>query len=167
MKKITRFCLYFALILTIFSSQPTFAITPDQEGSISLYCNTIRQTLQTIQHSDSRTRTYLGAYYETILTDYMTPLNIRLVKNNHSNTALTKIQSDFALEKANFSEKFINYSKSLETLISLDCRANPTDFYDQLVRARDERELVHQSALKLNALVGLHLDAVQNLKGEL
>ena len=64
---------------------PVQAISEAQENAIVEHCSAIRSSLKDLQRADSRTRVYLGSYYDEILTNFITPLNMRLVENNLSN----------------------------------------------------------------------------------
>ena len=157
------------IVATLLAATPltAFALTPDQEGAISVHCESIRQTLKTVQHEDSRTRVYLGGYYETILNKFMVPLNLRLVKNNLTDINLSTSQTTFALNKTNFGTDFVDYQKSLEELIAMDCQNRPAEFYDQLKIVRDKRALMRRDISALNNSLTTHTTFVGNLKGRL
>ena len=157
------------LCATLLAATPlaTFALTPDQEGAISVHCESIRQTLKTVQHEDSRTRVYLGGYYETILNKFMVPLNLRLVKNNLVDANLTANQATFSTNKINFNDDFIDYQKSLDELIAIDCKNNPTDFYDKLILVREKRSIMRQDVQALQDDITAHIGFVGALKGQL
>ena len=162
-----RFASLIAAVLLAATPLTAFALTPDQEGAISVHCESIRQTLKTVQHEDSRTRVYFGGYYETILNKFIVPLNLRLVKNNLTDTNLTASQATFSTDKINFNDDFIDYQKSLEELIAIDCKNNPTDFYDKLTLVREKRDTMRQDILALQNDIAAHVKFVGELKGRL
>ena len=88
-----------------------------------------------MQKNDARTRVHLGGRYETILTKFMTPLNVRLLENNLSNVELVENQNDFAGAKTLFNNDYINYQQDLEELVSMDCKKEPAAFYEKLDKA--------------------------------
>ena len=128
-------------------------LSEEKRGLISQNCGTIRQSLKNLQRSDSRARTYFGAIYETVSSEYLTPLNIRLVKDDMSSVSLINAQSKLADLRTKFSDNFINYSKSLEELIAHDCRLDPDGFYDKLVSTRKKREKVAEDMNSINELL--------------
>ncbi|MBR2726151.1 hypothetical protein IKE87_02695 [Candidatus Saccharibacteria bacterium] len=178
---------FFSLFLSlpIFIAMPVFAeepSTPDHsthsptepstltdtmKGHIVEHCAEIRIQLKELQKSDSRIRVYLGDTYDHILTNYITPLNIRLVENNLSNAPLIENQNSLADIRAIFTTDFISYQQKLEELASMNCAATPENFYDTLLIVRARREIMKQDALRIRSLISDHIKLVNDLKGEL
>lgn len=161
------------LLLALALSAPTFAVTEspqptkDQAAKISANCSSIRQSLKNLQRSDSRARTYFGAIYETFSSKYLKPLNLRLVNNDISSPDLVKLQTAFATTRADFSDDFIDYSKSLEELIAIDCRLDPATFYQKLLDTREKRAQVAEDLKNLNSHLLDSVKKVEALKGGL
>ena len=154
----------FVFTMPVFATETPAKLTKDQSARISANCSSIRQTLKNLQRSDSRARTYFGAIYETFSSKYLKPLNLRLVNNDISSPDLVKVQTSFATARANFSEDFINYSKSLEDLIATDCRLEPEAFYEKLVKTREKRTLVAKDVKELNDYLTGSVKKVEVLK---
>ena len=160
--------LYLYLLLTFFS---TFACCPkvsalseNQSNAIKDNCSTIQESLKNVQKKDSRTRVYLGGYFETILSKYIKPLNHRLVENSISDINIINEQTEFANAKTQFSNDFIIYQKSLESLIATNCKENPDDFYDILTTTRALRATVLSDVMNLKQLILDHSSSVQLLE---
>ena len=145
----------------------TYALTEDQEAEISQSCQTIKQNLKSLQRADSRTRSYLGSLYQTFLTNYISPLNLNLVKNNHPSATITALYSDYLAARQDFATKFTTYSQNFEELLLIDCRKNPDDFYEKLNQTREERTKLHSAVKKLRTILGNQYTATDKLKGEL
>ena len=156
-----------ALPALTFATEQSAKLSTDQSAKISANCSSIRQNLKNLQRSDSRARTYFGAIYETFSSKYLKPLNLRLVNNDISNPELVKLQTFFATARSNFSEDFIDYSKTLEELISIDCRLEPEIFYQKLVDARKKRALVAEDVETLNNYLVNSVKKVETLKESL
>lgn len=156
-----------APLLTIFLTAPVSAISNEQRGSISQNCNAIKTSLKALQKSDSKTRVILGTSYQAILTNFLTPLNIRLVKVNLSDASLSTTQANIASEWATFQDQFIKYSQSLESLINIDCKSNPDGFYEKLEATRSSRKTLNKTALKINKLITSSVNTVADLKNSL
>lgn len=154
-----------SIVLALLISLPAEGISARQAEAISTNCGTIKKSLDQLQKVDSRTRTYLGTTYETIANKFITPLNLRLVKNNLP--TLSIIQSDFSSEQGKFREAFTNYMRELESLIAIDCQAHPEDFYKQLEVVRVRRTSVRTSANKLSGLADNQYRAVVELRDSL
>ena len=143
---------------------PVSAISDKQKSVISEHCDAMKDDLRSAQKIDSRTRVYLGGYYETILTKYITPLNVRLVENNLSTASLVENQNKFAEAKTSFVNDFISYQQDLEALVNTNCKSNPEEFYDKLVKVRQKRKTVEQETAKIRNLLTNHIKLVTGLK---
>lgn len=146
---------------------PANAISDVQVAGIKDHCETIRENLRTVQKNDSRTRVFLGAHYETILSKFITPLNVKLVENSMSVTGLVDNQNKIAENKIVFSNDFISYQKHLEELIAIDCKSEPEKFYEKLEKVRQKRATMEQDVLKLRSLISEHVKQVNDLKEKL
>lgn len=138
-------------------------LSDTQTGAISQYCNSIRQTLKSVQKSDSYTRSHLGHSYEIILSSYITPLNLRLIKSNRPDTSLSSLQTDFVAAREKFNDDFVIYSRSLEELISIDCQTSPNDFYAKLQKTRNYRAVLRDDITALDTLIEKHSSTVKSL----
>lgn len=157
--------MFFPLVLSLVTV-PCLAITENQEKVIVSKCSEIKEQLKTLQKNDARTRVHLGGRYETILTKFMTPLNVRLLENNLSNVELVENQNDFAGAKTLFNNDYINYQQDLEELVSMDCKKEPATFYEKLDKVRQKRKIVEQDVLKLRSLISAHVRLVTSLRSK-
>ncbi len=171
------YCIIFACICQVLMGVWTvnMAVAEEVSGDVSEAklvlikerCDAIKEILKDVQKSDSRARVYLGAHYETILTKYMTALNVRLVENNISSVGLIENQQNYAKAKTAFNEDFIKYQKDLEELILADCKSEPKVFYEELVGVRKKREVMVKDVTKLADLLAEHRKLVKELEGKL
>lgn len=136
-------------------------------NAVSENCSNIKYALTQLQRSDSRTRIYLGTSYETISGRFITPLNLRLERNNQPSAPLLAIQSEFLTALADFRFAYTDYMRDLEVLISIDCSSQPKDFYSHLETTRTKRAALQSITQKLNTLAGEQYQAVTDLEGEL
>lgn len=139
-------------------------ISDAQRAVIVDHCDTIKDALKSLQRVDSRSRVYLGRYYEAILTNFITPLNLRLVENNISNSKLLDNQTNFANRRTNFVNDFIVYQQALEDLVRTDCKNEPEKFYEKLVTAREKRKVVNRDVSKLRSYADEQKKLVEELK---
>ena len=154
-----------AVSMVIFGqAAPVIAISEEQKAGIKDHCETIRESLKIVQKNDSRARDFLGAHYETILSKYITPLNIKLVENSMSATGLVENQNKVADTKTIFANDFISYQKHLEELIAIDCKNEPDKFYEKLEKVRQKRATMEQDVLKMRNLISEHVKLVNGLK---
>ena len=142
------------------------AISENQKTAIVEHCDSIKEDLKKVQKDDARVRVYLGGYYETILTKFITPLNVRLVENNLSTAGLVENQNDFAVAKSLFANDFVSYQQRLEELVGMDCKKEPENFYDKLKNVREKRKTMTQDVLKIRTLISQHFRMAEKLKGK-
>lgn len=162
-----RFLAVFSILVMSFVAVPCLAITENQEKMIVSKCSEMKEQLKTVQKNDARARVHLGGRYETILTKFIMPLNVRLVENNLSSAELIENQNNFAETKNLFSNDYINYQQGLEELVAIDCKNEPKVFYDKLEKVRQKRKIVEQDTLKLRNLLSRHLKMVAELRSKL
>lgn len=158
-----------AVILVATAVNPVSAKTlgEEQAGLISTNCSSIKLQLKRVQKDDARNRVHLGAQYESISTNLMMNLNLRLVKNNMANAEIAEQQTTFMSERDRFKNDYIGYSQELEALINIDCKTEPQKFYDKLKKTRRKREDIDASIKRLNEILGRHHNAVRQLKESL
>ena len=138
-----------------------------ERGSISTGCSSIQTGLKNLQRNDSKIRVLLGTSYQTLLTNFISTLNVRLVKNNLPDPNLTHIQSEMFTSRNDFTNLFVIYSQHLESLISLDCKNQPDNFYYELENVRFLRDKLETSVAKTNNIITSHLQAVDQLRHNL
>lgn len=126
-------------------------------------CDEIRDNLKALQRSDSRARVYLGRYYGIILSRFIIPLNVRLVKNSLSSSAFTENQNRFEKAWTSFTIDYIEYQKGLEELVSIDCRTEPERFYQKLTNVRVKRAAVEDDTVEIRKRAEQHVGLVMEL----
>lgn len=155
------------IVLSVFLVVPVGAISEAQETAIVTRCDTIKDNLKVVQRLDSRARVYLGRYYETILSKFIMPLNVRLVENNLSDNDLLVNQDSFAKAQESFKADYITYQKSLEDLVAMNCKEDAESFYAKLQQTREKRKIVAEDTVKLRSLAVKQKELVLNLRGRL
>ncbi len=160
----------FLLVFILFNSvhvsadAPKAKLTDDQRGEISMNCSSIKSSLKKLQVSDAKIRSLLGASYQTMLNSYITPFNLRLVKNNQNLGGLSDLQSNFVLQKNDFNSLYITYSQQFENLLSIDCQKNPDDFYNQLITTRESRKELNQKVEDLTKTAEKYLTEIKKIE---
>lgn len=163
-----RYAFLCGVLISVFClSLPVGAISKAQEAAIRDNCESIRDDLKNVQKSDARARVYLGGRFESILNEYVVPLNMRLVENNLSTTGLIESQNTIASGKLKFANEYVEYQQRLEELVAMDCKSNPGEFYDKLTSMRRKRKRVEQDVQELRTAIGEYAKRVTKLKGDL
>ena len=163
MKKLACF---FATVLALAPINSAFAeaISDEQRGLISTNCASIKLQLEKVQKDDPKNRAHLGAQYETILTNLMMNLNLRLVKNNRADASLAEQQTKFTNQRDRFKDDYVKYSRELDELVDINCKEHPQTFYDKLTSVREKRKIVSKDILELNATLEEHYATVINFR---
>ena len=164
--KFSVFCIILGLVFC-FSVANVMAISEKQENAIVDNCEKIKDSLKNIQKADAKARVFLGSHYETVLSKYVTSLNVRLVENNLSKSNLIDNQNELAKTKEAFSTTFVDYQKELEELVAMDCRVEPEKFYEKLVSVRVKRKNVALGVSKMRELAIKNIKLVKDLKENL
>ncbi len=163
------FAIVSAVVLAAAAVNPVSAqtISDEQAGLISSNCASIKLQLQNTERYGSKSRQHLGAQYESILTNLIINLNLRLVKNNRANGEIAEQQIKLSSERDYFRNKFTDYSRELESLKNFDCKSEPQAFYDKLVVVRSKRNEISESMARLREIIGQHRESVSKLREEL
>lgn len=141
-------------------------VSESVQAGIRENCTVIKENLAKVQKADARARVYLGRYYETVLTKFVTPLNLRLVENNLSAADLVGNQTKMADARTLFINDYVNYQKELESLVAMNCEEKAVEFYQQLVKVRQKRKIVEQDVLKVRNLISEHVKLAGELRGK-
>ena len=162
-------CRYYLVVLVLIC-QPIMsvaAISDEQKATIVKYCDDVKSELRLVQRDDAKSRVHLGTYYDKIMSNYVTPLNVKLVENNLSNAGFIDNQNDLAKTKNTFANDFTKYQQMLEELVAMDCKNEPEKFYDELIDVRQRRKTMEQDVLKMRRLISEHISLVENVRSKL
>lgn len=162
-----RFLVLAIMFLCGLVSVPVSAISENQKNAIVDNCESIKVDLKKVQKDDARVRIMLGSRYETVLTNFITPLNVRLVENGLSGADFIENQNDFSSSKITFGNDYIKYQQELEELIALDCKDKPDEFYKKLEKVRQKRKIMEQDVLKMRSLITQHVKIVTEVRGKI
>ncbi len=157
---------FFGVVAVEAEGESKTELSEEKLAEIQNNCDTIHVNLKKVQRDDSRVRVFLGEYYEKILENFITPLNVRLVENNLSNAGLVENQNGFSEARNLFINDYVNYQKELEELVAMNCE-KPQEFYNKIETVRQKRKIVEQDTLKLRTLISEHLKLIKSLKKEL
>ncbi len=162
-KRISVTVVALVILGNLFTYTANATLSDEQKTAIVQNCSHIQQSLTKLQYADLRTRTYLGSSYESIVGKFITPLNLRLVKNNKVSSELFQIQNDFVQAQTNFRNYYVDYMRELEGVIATDCAAHPEGFYAKLEKTRERREELRKITKTLAELADKQYTEVQKL----
>lgn len=171
MNKKCRFCLISVLIslaIPLWRPLPfAMAISDEQKAIIEKRCDDIKIELRLVQREDAKSRVHLGTYYDKIMTNFVTPLNVKLVENNLSNAGFIDNQNSLAKTKTTFANDFTKYQQMLEELVAIDCKTEPEKFYNELLDVRQRRKTMEQDILTMRRLISEHIRLVEKVRSRL
>lgn len=131
---------------TVYAQAPA-SMTTDRVRST---CTSLKSSLNTIHTNDILMRVNIGQTYNTISGKLMARMNARLAVNRVSGTKLAQITATFEKNRAQFGTDFNRYDSAMTTLLKIDCLTSPSEFYNQLIVARDARHRVSVKVSELN-----------------
>ncbi len=130
-------------------------------------CQSIRSTLQRIQHNDALLRVNAGQAYNTISTNLIAKLNSRLALAQIDSSRMVMIARDYEEARKAFAQQYNEYESNLTALVKTDCTDKPGEFYAQLIKTRDARRQVSESVTTMSKLAADYRVAVEQLKVKL
>lgn len=146
-------------------AQP-LVLTPEQIEALGSTCSTVQVKLQKLQRSDAVSRINHGRDYDQLLNQ-VAAFNSRLVYNKISLLQFGQIASDMQATVEQFRSAYNTYYASLEAAINSRCRDDPAEFYNQTVKAREQRVVVHATIGVLEAMIAKYRDEVQQYRATL
>ncbi len=157
-------CTAAAIMVSVTFSIPVSALSSEKSGAISQHCGSIKQSLKSLQKTDARSRSYLGSVYETLVSKYIAPMNMRLVESGRPNVNLTDLHSTILEVRKKFVNEYTSYSQSFEELLGIDCQSNPNAFYEQLNNTRKKRSEVSNISNNLRSLFSEYLGGIYKVR---
>ena len=150
--------------VNVFATSEKVEISNTKKEAIVRNCDSIMEQLKALQRTDSRSRYYLGHYYETVLSKYITPLNLRLTERFLSSNSFVENQNSYNKALASFRIEYVEAQKALEDLVATNCKTEPETFYEKLVTARAKRKIVSDSVTYMRKLSDDHIKLVKELR---
>ena len=131
----------------------SYVLTDEQIDQVRSRCVTVQSLLSRLRANDGLRRVNLGQQYETISSRLMAPLNSRIALNKFDGVELVKTTVDFNEQLDVFRERYRNYEQDITAVIDMKCKDQPVSFYDGVMKARIERQLVRDAVDRQNALL--------------
>lgn len=139
------------------------SLTDAQLASIQANCQTAQIVLQHVQESDKLTRINRGPRYES-LSRLMANFNSRAAQNKLDVPDLITIASEYQKVWDDFRSKYTEYDDLMTSLVQMDCRTQPTAFYDQLASTRSKRQSLAADVVQFDSLLDKYMQGVTDLK---
>ncbi|MDO4780986.1 MAG: hypothetical protein Q4A34_01140 [Candidatus Saccharibacteria bacterium] len=135
--------------------------------AVKAQCTSVKVTLRQLHTNDQLLRVNVGQTYNTVSAQYMARLNSRLVLKKIRSAEVVAITDRFEAQRRVFAERYNAYDSAISKLLTLDCKTQPTDFYAQLVAARDARHKLSSAVGDLNDSLTDYRVEVERLRDSL
>jgi len=171
-KRATKLFLAFSLAISI-SGLGTHSVMAQLDqakaGLIKSSCLQAQVVVQQIQYNDAATRVNRGQSYETLLADFINPLNSRAAANGFNNNAasLTAIATRYQKNLTKFKNDYEVYDDTISALLKTKCRDRVETFYDYLEKARAQRGVLATDVATLEQIIDEYEAAAVKLQGAL
>lgn len=146
-----------AILVLVAVTNPTQAETNEMSQQhidrIRENCLQAKNALTQLHSSDALLRVNRGQLYESISTKLMSRFNSRLSASGYGHSELSIISSSYAQELDQFRKDYIVYEEQLSRVERIDCTKQPVAFYDAVIDAREKRQKVRDSVVKLNKML--------------
>jgi len=156
-------------VIAVLAVQPAYllaqplVLTSEQLDALGTSCSTVQISLQKLQRSDAVSRINHGRDYDQLLKQ-VGAFNGRLAYNKINLPQLSQIASDMQATVEQFRTIYNSYDALLDSAINRRCQDDPADFYNQIVKARDQRDTVYATIGVLDAMIVKYRDEVQKYR---
>jgi len=162
--KISVICIALTIVLSglvylqVAAKEPganTQQIKQIQDGCLSL-----KNTLNQLHVSDALLRVNMGQRYELVSTKLIDRFNSRVASNGFNVDNFNVVSVNYKLALDSFRLSYKSYEEALTVAIKIDCSIQPSEFYDALLLARDDRAKLYATVQELNKQVDQYQSAV-------
>lgn len=173
MKQAVKSLAFFMLIVSValsptpVAAQELVQAEHSAVDAVKAQCQSLKVTLRQLHTNDALLRVNVGQTYNTISAQYMARLNSRLVLKKLRSTEVVAITDKFEAQRRVFAERYNEYDSAISKLMAIDCKTQPTDFYAQLVAARDARHKLSSAVGDLNDSLTDYRVEVERLRDSL
>lgn len=147
-------------------AQEATPMTDAHIARIKSNCPVALATLSRIHANDAPAHINRNQTYFSISDKLMARFNSRLVLNRYDATQLVKTSTDFNTQLAKYKTLYKEYDETMTDLLRINCRLQPVGFYDKVAEAREARQRVHESVVRLKLLIDQYGQDVNSFKSQ-
>lgn len=155
------FMMVFAV--TAATSAQSMGLSDDMLTIIRTRCSNSQFALQQIEKRDAVSRINRGRAYDQMLRQ-TSALNSRFAYNKISSPDLLQITTDLQVAVDAFRANYDRYDSDITDALKVNCKEKPAEYYDIIVRARNDRNAVGEQADKIAQLMTNYRDALLRYK---
>lgn len=163
MKAIKSYIITLAAVALVIVPFVAYAQTPtDRNRLIGEHCQSFAGLIDQLQRRDLVSRTNLGREYEAV-NRQLNAFNQRLRNNDIDAKPFEQLTVQFTEATNAFRAAYVRYDDSLNKLLTIDCKTDPTAFDAQLATARSQREATLSAVNRAGEVIGQYRAQVQQL----
>lgn len=130
-----------------------------QIDTIKQNCTSAQLTLEQLQKRDAVSRINRGRAYDQMLRQ-ISAFNSRLAYNKINLSQFVQLASDLQTHVDHFRTNYSTYDETLSNATKINCKDKPTDFYDLVVKTRNQRASIGSEISELEQLGNSYRDAL-------
>ena len=138
-------------------------LSADTLQMVQARCSNSQFALQQIEKRDAVSRINRGRDYDQMLRQ-VSAFNSRLAYNKISTPDLLQITSDIQGAVDVFRANYDTYDNDLSDAVKIDCKQKPADYYNTIIKAREDRGAVGDQVDKINDLMNQYRSAIVSYK---
>jgi hypothetical protein len=171
MKRLLTFILLIgiSLFLTAIVASNTQAqtvISDEHLARIRSNCVESQASLRQIHASDALLRVNRGQLYELISTKLMAPFNSRISLNKLDGVMLVSTAVQYEQDLDTFRAAYKQYEGTMSRVLTINCIAQPAEFYIGVEDTRNKRNQVHDSVIILQKTIEQYRSEFEVFVGE-
>jgi len=143
----------------VVSAQSDSDMTSDKLDLVKTRCSSSQFALQQIEKRDAVSRINRGRAYDQMLRQ-VSSFNSRFTYNKISAPDLVQLTSDLQTAVDTFRANYDKYDTDISDALKIDCKQKPADYYNMILKARDDRAAVGDEVNKIVDLMAQYRTAI-------
>lgn len=141
-------------------------VTQEKFDTIQQRCTSSQLAVQQIEKRDAVSRINRGRAYDQMLRQ-VSAFNSRLAYNKISAPDLIGLTNQMQTAVNKFRDAFDQYDTDLSHSLQVDCKTKPAEYYNLIIKAREDRKIVNDQIKTISDLMNQYRDAVIKFKDTL
>jgi hypothetical protein len=160
---LAAFCVVSFMASGIAVAQSADDLTSDKLNTIKQQCSSSQFALQQIEKRDAVSRINRGRAYDQMLRQ-ISAINSRFAYNKINAPDLLQLTTDLQASVDKFRANYDKYDTDISDALKVDCKTKPAEYYQLIVKARNDRTIVGDQVNVINDLMNQYRDAILKYK---
>lgn len=145
-------------VAALAKAQPD-ALSQEKLSTIRNRCSNSQFALQQIEKRDAVSRINRGRAYDQLLRQ-ISAFNSRFAYNKISSPDLIQTTSQLQDTVNAFRTHYDRYDTDVTDALKINCKDKPAEYYNAIIRAREDRNAVDEQVAKINDLISQYRQAI-------